>query len=179
MLRPLLFPVLIVVAGCADPDANVIRGKGLKVAELTPAEQAQMYRSMTGVAFDLRSAGLVFMAHPLMLPRLKDSAGDPVPGPLLTAMQSASTVVGVCEPQVVANHRTPRCPSADSPGYLLRFSDVLIMPHDTMVAYMEVEKYDTPAAPSVEPIRFERAYKLVKKADGWTAVSEGRVPAGD
>jgi hypothetical protein len=178
MLRPLLFAVLIVVAACVDPDANVIRGKGLKVAELSPAEQAQIYRSMTGVAFDLRSAGLVFLAHPLMLPRLRDSAGDPVPGPLLAAMRNASTVTGVCEPQAVANHRTPRCPSADAPGYLVRFTEVMVMPHDTLVAYMEVVKYDTPAAPSVEPIRFERAYKIVKKAEGWTAVSEGRVPGG-
>jgi hypothetical protein len=178
MIRALTLAVLLATVACRDPDANVIRGKGLKVATVTPAEQVQMYRSMMGVAFDLRSAGLVFMAHPLMLPRLKDSAGDSIPGPLLTALRGTSVVAGVCEPEVVANHRTPRCTSAGAPGYLVRFSDVLAMPHDTLVAYMEVEKYDTPAAPSAEAIRFERAYKLVKTPEGWTAVSEGRVPSG-
>ena len=153
-------------------------GRGHSIAALSPVDQAKAYRAAMRATFDLDDSSLVLLAHPRLLARYRnDTAGTPL-SPALDSALRLHLTRGSCLPVAVAGRKTPRCPSAGSPGYVVRFSDIFVFPSDTLLLYADVEAYDTQDAPSTQVIHFESAYKVVPQDGEWRAVKEGRVPKG-
>jgi hypothetical protein len=168
---------LVALAACRRGEEDAIRGRGHRLATLPVAAQAQVYRAAVTAAFNAGDPNLVLLLHPRMLPRLRDdSAGAKVPAPLAAALADSGVVRGQCDPQPVPGRKTPRCPSADWPGYVVRFSDIFVLPADTLLFYFNVQRYDIASAPSTDVIHFENAYKVVPRSGRWEAVREGRIP---
>ena len=159
----------------SDEAPRVARGRGLEPAQLTPAEQAQVYRAAVASAFDL-GPGLVLQLHPRLLPREAGVAGgDSVPTAVVRAMRQAGTIAGTCEPGPTPRGDLPRC-DATAAGYIVRYSDVLRLAEDTVQVYLSAEQYTVPAAPPQQVIQFEKAYQVVRRNGRWRVVREGRVP---
>lgn len=151
------------------------RGAGLEVAALQPAERARIYRAAAGAAFDL-GPGLVLQLHPLLLPREAGLAGgDSVPAPVVRAMRNAGTIAGTCDPAPAERGQLPVCDAAAA-GYIVRYSDVLRIAHDTVQVYLDAEQYTVPGAPPAQVFQFEKAYQLVRQGGSWRVAREGRVP---
>jgi hypothetical protein len=70
---------------------------------------------------------------------------------------------------------TVRC-TAVLPGYVIRFSPVLAMAADTVEVYLFAQNYDNASSGYSAPLRFERAYQVVRAGDSWRAAREGRIP---
>jgi hypothetical protein len=167
---------LAALAACeSDEERRVVRGAGLDVAGLSATEQARVYRAAAGAAFDL-GPGLVLLAHPLLLPREAGMAGgDSVPAAVIRAMRDAGTIAGTCDPAPPPRGELPRC-DASAAGYIVRFSDVLRISHDTVQVYLDAEQYTIPGAPPQQIFQFEKAYQIVRQGGGWRVAREGRVP---
>jgi hypothetical protein len=171
-----LAAIALLVAACAKEETNVIRGRGLEAADLPPTAVARAYEASLAAAFELTDPSLVLMLNPQLLPRRDAETSDgPVPPAVVNAMRRSNLIKGTCDPTPVAGRRTPRC-SADQPGYVVRFTNVLRARADTFQLYVDVQKYDTQRHQTNEPVSFENIYKLVRRGDSWAAVKEGRVP---
>jgi hypothetical protein len=174
--RPSRLLVLCFVLACSPEEGpRVARGAGLAVAGLPAAEQARIYRAVAGGAFDL-GPGLVLLLHPRLLPREAGLAGgDSVAQPVIRAMREAGTIAGTCDPAPPERGQLPRC-DASAAGYIVRYSDVLRIAHDTMQVYLAAEQYTVPGAPPQQVFQFEKAYQVVRRGGGWRVAREGRVP---
>ena len=156
-------------------DQSVTRGRGLPVASLPVATRADIYAATLRAAFDV-GPSLVLLLHPQLLPRTAGLAGgQPVPAELESALRRTGTAQGTCRPPTAQEGRAPQC-EARAPGYVVRFSDVLQLPADSVQVYLEAERYATPASGPAQAFRFEKAYQLVRRGDSWRVAREGRVP---
>lgn len=168
---------LLTALACQEEDAsaNYARGRGLQPASVSVAARAQIYRAAVRSAFDV-GPGLVLQLHPRLLPRESGlSGGEEVSRQLVQELRRNGTIQGTCEPADSARTAAPRC-DASSPGYIVRFSDVLQLGGDSVEVYLNAEQYGTTTGPPQNVLRFEKAYQLVKAGDSYRVVREGRVP---
>jgi hypothetical protein len=98
-----------------------------------------------------------------------------MPDSIAAEMKRQGTVQGECEPPLAGAPGNPRC-DARYPGYVLRFSPVFILKNDSVQVYMYAQQYETAGSGHSQTLRFERAYQVVRRGDGWTAAREGHVP---
>jgi hypothetical protein len=175
--RRLAAAAALLALGCSanEPDdANVVRGRRLKVASLPAATEAAVVNAAVRGAFDV-DPSLVLMAHPRRLPRTAGyEGGDPVPAALLAELRRAGIVRGNCEPRHDAARDTPRCPGAEA-GYVVRFSEVFQGAGDTLQVNFAAEKFAAATGRKPEALRFEKIYQLRKESTGWRVVREARM----
>jgi hypothetical protein len=161
------------VCACGGDDSNVLRGRGLSEASVSPADQAHIYEAAARSAFDVDNTSLLLDRR--LLPRTIGLAESGKIGEAAAAeLRRRNTVKGLCEPALTGVRGAPRC-KTEFPGYILRFSPVLGIKPDSVQIYLFAQKYDTPGSGNSEPLRFERAYQVVRRGTGWLAVLEGRV----
>lgn len=168
--------VALVTVGCSrgDPDKDAIRGPGLRAARLSADSRARAYEAAVRTAFDLDDPAVSVLMDSRLLPRSAalDSAGT-VPDSVVHLMTRRGVVRGTCRPPL-AKQSTPKCEAA-LPGYIVRFSDVLTVAGDTAEVYLWAQKYDNAASGFSRPLRFERAYQIVRSGSGWRAEQEARI----
>jgi len=151
-----------------------VRGHGLTVANVPAATQARIYEAAARGAFDVDNTSLLLDRR--VLPR---EIGLAPAGTLSTAivseMRQRNAVRGTCQPALQGQKGTAKC-TAEVPGYVVRFSPVFSLRGDSVEVYLYAQKYDTPSSGNSAPLRFERAYQVVKHGDDWRAAREGRIP---
>jgi hypothetical protein len=137
--------------------------------------RARAYEAAVRAAFDLDDPAVSILLDERVLPRAAglDSAATLPSGVAIDLMQRGA-VRGTCHPKIGIK-AAPKCKAA-LPGYVVRFSDVLSAGHDSAEVYLWAEKYDNPASGFSAPLRFERAYQLVRTSSGWRAAQEARIP---
>jgi len=163
------------LAGCSGDVSRDVRGRGLSTASLSSLDEAHVFEAAARAAFDVDDPALSLLIDPRLLPRTTGlaSAGT-VPNDAVAELRRRGAVKGTCEPSL-DGRGTAQC-SAALPGYVIRFTPVLALRGDSMQVYVYAQKYDTPASGHSPPLRFERAYQLVRRGDDWRAVREGRIP---
>jgi len=172
-LRAILF--IATIGACRSGDSNVIRGRGLTVAPLQLADQAQVYRAGLRVAFELDDPGLSLLLDSRFLPREGGHEGGPPMNPdLARALRAQRTVTGACDVSARETRKTLQC-NAPVPGYVVRFSEIFALAQDSVETYLYVQKYDTPASGPTQALRFERVYQVVRHDSTWKAVREARL----
>lgn len=176
----MMIPLAAIAAGCTSGnDANVARGRGLKATSLSPAAEARVYEAAAGSAFDLGDPSLSLLLDPRRLTRAEGYAPGPtVPSSVVAAMRDIGMIKGTCQPTIGGKRRTPLCKAA-TPGYLLRFTDILRVGGDTVEVYMAVRQYDTPSSGASAALEFERAYQVVGRGTSWRSIREARIPKPD
>jgi hypothetical protein len=168
--------IVSTIGGCGGDASNDVRGHGLAVASLAAASQAGIYDAAARAAFDVNDPALSLLLDRRLLPRTVGlAASGQLSDAVVDEMRRRATVKGMCEPALDGGRGTPRC-SAPLPGYIVRFSPVFAMRGDSAQVYIYAQKYDTPASGNSPPLRFERAYQVIQRGDGWRAVREGRIP---
>ncbi|MDE3054532.1 MAG: hypothetical protein KGL38_08655 [Gemmatimonadota bacterium] len=163
--------------GACTPAAEppFVRGTGLKVADLPVRDQVAIYQEAVGGAFTVGDPSLYLLLNPRFLPRTAGfSGGEPLSPTLRNAILMSGLAQGTCEPLVTDPPKVAHC-RAQLAGYVVRFSQVLRLPADTMEVYLYVQRYSTPTSVGIDQLDFERLYKVVKHATGWDAVMEGRI----
>jgi hypothetical protein len=166
---------MLAASACTRDDSGVARGRGLAVAALSPAAQAQIYRAAVHAAFDVDES-LSILLDARVLPRVVGLAPNGrVPTAVAAALTSAGVIRGSCEPPLRGAPGVPRC-VAERPGYVVRFSPVFALRGDSVQVYAYFQNYDVNGVEPSPTLRFERAYQVVKRGDDWKAVLEGRVP---
>ena len=166
----------VCVAACTPGDSNIVRGKRLAVATISPADQAHVYEAAARASFSVDDPSLSLLLDRRMLPRTVGLAPEgEMPPSVATEMRRRSVIRGTCEPPLTGTVGTARC-NASLPGYVVRYSPVFAITPDSVQVYLYAQKYDTPGAPPSETLRFERAYQVAKHGSEWTAVREGHVP---
>ena len=172
---------LLFVTACSPggpDDSNIARGRGLEVATLPIAAQAEVYEQASRAAFDL-GPRLVLLLHPVKLPRTAGySGGDTVPKDLIAALRRRNVVSGTCTPERDTPRNTPRCP-VNVPGYIIRASDILRVSPDTVEIYYSAERFGAATGQRPEALRFEKIYQLVGGGSNWRVVREARVRKPD
>jgi hypothetical protein len=168
--------IVLSIAACGGDASSDVRGRGLALASLPPASQAGVYDAAARAAFEVDDPALSLLLDPRVLPRTIGlaSAGR-LPENVTQELRRRGIIKGVCEPPLDGGRGTPRC-AADLPGYVVRFSPVFAMRADSTQVYIYAQKYDTRGSGNSPPLRFERAYQVVRRGDGWRAVREGRIP---
>jgi hypothetical protein len=165
----------LLACGGEDDDAGVVRGRGLQLAALPAATEAQVYDAALRAAFDVEPS-LSLLLYPRRLPRTAgDAGGQPVPAEVVSALRRLGAVKGTCEPPDDASREAPRCP-ADLPGYVVRPSDVFRMAGDTVQLHLAAERYGTSGGGAQEALRFEKVYQLAQRQGAWRVVGEARAP---
>lgn len=143
---------------------------------LPASAQANIYEAAARAAFDVSDPALSLLLDRRELPRTTGlEAGPQINEGVAAEARRRGVFKGTCEPSLTATKGTARC-KAERPGYVLRFSPVFAERGDTAEVYMYAQRYDTPSSGISETLRFERAYQVVRSADGWSAAREGRVP---
>jgi hypothetical protein len=146
------------------------------VAALSPQDQAGVYDAAARAAFDLNDPNLSLLFDRRALPRTVGlAAADTWPDQVAAELRRRGSVKGACEPPITASRKTVKC-SAALPGYVVRFSPVFAMNGDTVEVYVFAQNYDNASSGYSPPLRFERAYQVVRSGDGWRAAREGRIP---
>ena len=164
------------LAGCSGDVSRDVRGRGLATASLSPMDQAHVYEAAARAAFDANDPALSLLLDRRLLPRTVGLApAGSLSSDVAAEMRRRGAVKGTCEPKLDGDRGTARC-TAELPGYVIRFSPVLTLRGDSTQVYLYAQKYDTPSSGFSQALRFERAYQVVRRADGWRAVLEGRIP---
>jgi hypothetical protein len=159
--------------GGEGDDASIVRGRGLKPANLPVAAEARVYEAAIQTAFDV-DPSLVLLMHPRRLPRTEGYAtGDSVPTGLVRALRDRGIVRGTCNPRRDSEKDTPRC-SIPEAGYIVRGSDVLRVARDTVRLYFAAEKFGAATGQKPEALRFEKIYELAGRGTSWRVVREAR-----
>ena len=174
--RQLTAGMALLATACSggDPADSYVRGHGLNVASLSADAESRIVGAAVGAAFDV-TPDLSLRLHPRRLPRTEgDSGGAPVKAMLVRALRDRGVIIGTCEPRRDAPRDTPRC-SGPEAGYIIRASDVLAMPADTVEVYFAAETYGAATGRKPDALRFERIYKLVKGGESWRVVREAPV----
>lgn len=165
-----------VASGCGGDDSSILRGHGLSVATLSPDAQGAVYDAAARAAFDLNDPNQSLLLDRRGLPRTVGLApGDTWPESVEAAMRRLGSIKGVCQPPITTSRQTVRC-AAVLPGYVIRFSPVFAMAGDTVEVYLFAQNYDNASSGYTAPLRFERAYQVVRSGDSWRAAREGRIP---
>jgi hypothetical protein len=148
----------------------------MSVATLSPEAQGGVYDAAARAAFDVNDPALSLLFDRRALPRTVGlAAAERWPDGVAGEMRRRGSVKGVCEPPITASRKTARCTAA-LPGYVIRFSPVFAMDGDTVEVYVFAQNYDNASSGYTAPLRFERAYQVVRTGDGWRAAREGRIP---
>jgi len=168
--------IAMCIAACEPGDSNIVRGKRLAIAVISPADQAHVYEAAARASFSVDDPSLSLLLDPRLLPRTVGlaPAGQVAPS-IVAEMRRRSVIHGTCEPPLTGTTGTARC-NASLPGYVVRYSPVFAITPDSVQVYFYAQKYDVPDAPPSETLRFERAYQVAKHGGQWTAVREGHVP---
>lgn len=176
VLAALVAATALLPAACGPkPEDMYVRGRGLKVADLSLRDRADIYKEAINGSFTVGDPSLYLLLDPRLLPRTSGYAGGaPVSSGMRNVLLKSHLVQGTCEPPVEREAKIPHC-RAPMAGYLVRFSDVFRMRADTMAVYLYVQRYSTPTSVGIGRLRFEREYKVVKHGSAWEAVVEGRV----
>lgn len=162
------------LTACGGDDSNFVRGRGLTVAALAPADQARIYDAAARSGFDVDNTSLLL--DPRYLPAETGLAmSGRVSDTVIAELRRRGTIRGVCEPSLTNARGNPRC-TAPYPGYVLRYSPVFTIRPESVQVYVYAQQYETPASGRSETLRFERAYQIVRRGGGWAAVREGHVP---
>src|SRR5215467_9559467 len=165
-----------VASACGGDDSSVLRGHGLSVAALSPEAQGDVYDAAARAAFDLNEPTQSLLFDRRGLPRTVGLApADTWPPSVEAELRKRGSIKGVCEPPITASRKTVRC-TAVLPGYVVRFSPVFAMAGDTVEVYLFAQNYDNATSGYTAPLRFERAYQVVRDGDSWRAAREGRIP---
>jgi len=158
-------------------EGDVARGRGLEAAALPAAARAQVYEAVLRAAFEVEPS-LTLLLDPRLLPRTAGlEGGQAVPADLAPALRRRGVVQGTCTPRSDEGQPVPRC-DARAAGYVVRFSDVFRVAPDSVQVHLAAERYDTPTSTTVEALRFEKVYQLVRQGDGWRVAQEARAPEG-
>ena len=164
------------LAGCSGDVSRDVRGRGLATATLSPTEQAHVYEAAARAAFDVDDPALSLLLDRRLLPRTVGLApAGMAPDEVAAEMRRRGAIKGTCEPVLDSGRGTAHCKAA-LPGYVIRFTPVLTLRGDSMQVYVYAQKYDTPTSGISQPLRFERAYQVVRRGDDWRAAREGRIP---
>jgi hypothetical protein len=164
--------------GCARAPDPAYRGAGLKVDTLTPNDVVGVYRATLDAAFGLGDPSLSLLVDPILLPRGAGlTGGDTMPAAIRSALQRQGLVKGTCQVPLERTATPLVCP-AKRPGYVVRLSEPFALGagHDSVQLHLVVHQYATPNGPVAERLRFERAYRLVRRGPAWRAVGEARLP---
>jgi hypothetical protein len=165
-----------VASGCGGDDSSVLRGHGLSVAALSSEDQSGVFDAAARAAFDLSDPNMSLLFDRRGLPRTVGlAAADTWPDQVVAELRRRGSIKGVCEPPISASRKTVKC-SAVLPGYVVRFSPVFAAMGDTVEVYLFAQNYDNATSGYSPPLRFERAYQVVRSADGWRAAREGHIP---
>lgn len=166
---------LLATACKEDETLSYARGRGLHAKVMAPAEQADVYYATLRGLFELRDPSLSLMLDGRLLPRDAGRAvDDTMPSAVASALIGRPGIKGSCQPPVRGPARMPECPG-NMPGYVVRFSNVLAMPADSVEVYLAVEQFAVPGSKPAPAFWFERVYQLVRRPTGWKAVREGHV----
>jgi hypothetical protein len=164
-----------VASGCGGGDSSILRGHGLAIAALSPESQGDVYDAAARAAFDLSDPAQSLLLDRRGLPRTVGLApADTWPEQVTAEMRRRGSIKGVCEPPI-SSRVSVRC-AAVLPGYVVRFSPVFAMTGDTVEVYLFAQNYDNATSGYTAPLRFERAYQVVRAGDSWRAAREGRIP---
>ena|SRR5690242_1637644 len=165
-----------VAAFCGGDDSSIVRGHGLTEAALSADARGDVYDAAARAAFDLSDPTQWLLLDPRGLPRTVGlEASLRWPDEVAAEMQKRGSIKGACEPPITASRKTVKC-AAPRPGYVIRFSPVFAMTGDTVEVYLFAQNYDNASSGYSPPLRFERAYQVVRSGGGWRAAREGRIP---
>lgn len=165
-----------IAGGCGGDDSSILRGHGLSVATLSPKAQGGVYDAAARAAFDVTDPNQSLLLDRRGLPRTVGlAAADTWPQAVESEMRRLGSIKGVCQPPITASRKTVKC-AAPLPGYVVRFSPVFAMAGDTVEVYLFAQNYDNATSGYTTPLRFERAYQVVRSGDTWRAAREGRIP---
>ena len=167
--------LLFTLAACSGAgDTEDIRGGGKPSARLDPAQRAQAYDAALHAAFDVDSA-LVLLVDPSVLPRSGGfESRDTLDAAIVRDLRTAGTIRGACVPVRKDTKHGPTCVS-DTPGYVVRFTDLYQMPGDTVRMFLAADRFQT--ASGIGPAQkfsFESGFELLRKNGKWVVVREGR-----
>jgi hypothetical protein len=169
--------VIGALAACGRGGSNdePLRGRGLVPASLPPTQRAQVYTAALQASFDF-GPSLVLLLDPHALPRrVADSTGRALPPDVVRAMLGSGTFQGTCRPAPpVRAGMAPRCP-VETPGYVVRVSDVFRGTGDTLQVYAEAKRYDTARSGAHKAFTLEEVYQLVRRDRAWVVVRKGRL----
>src|SRR4051812_44689880 len=168
---------ILLLTACRADSANdsAARGRGLASAHLPVEDRVRVYKAALGASFELADPALTLLLDRRVLARTGGFGGtERLSGALEAALRRDGIVKGICEPPITSSRKTPHC-SAQGPGYVVRFSDVLRRAPDSVEVYLAVQNYDTPSSGASQSMRFERAYQVVRRGESWSAAREARV----
>jgi hypothetical protein len=167
------------MASKCEREPDMYRGSKLQVATLPPDEVVGTYRAALAAALPLGDPALFLLVDPTLLPRGEGLAGgDAMPADVRSGLQRQRLVSGTCQVPVQRN-KTPLVCRAARPGYVVRFSAPFALAagrRDSVQVHLVVQQYAIPKGPVAERLRFERAYRVARRGQGWRAVSEARLP---
>jgi hypothetical protein len=176
--RALLGLACVATALACAREPEAYRGAGLQVATVPPDDVARAYVAAMGGAFNVDDPALSLLVDPLLLPRgVGLAGGDSMPPAVRSVLQRYRFVNGTCQVQV-ERLRTPLVCRAARPGYVVRLSPPFALGagRDSLQVHLVVQQYAIPRGPAAERLRFERAYRVVRRGQGWRAISEARLP---
>jgi len=164
-----------IACGCAKP-ATDYRGAGLKIDTLSTVDMAGVYRAALAGSFNLGDPSLSILVDPVLLPRSATLAGgDTMQAGVLSALRQDNVVQGLCKVPLRAT-KMPLVCRADRAGYVVRFSPPYALGPDSVQVHVAVEQYAIPNGKAEQRLRFERAYYVARRGDGWRSVREARMP---
>jgi len=176
LLRIVTFALAAHAAFCGGDDSRIVRGHGLSEASLAAEAQGDVYDAAARAAFDLSDPTQSLLLDPRGLPRTVGlAASTRWPDGVAAEMQKRGSIKGTCEPPITESRKTVKC-VAERPGYVIRFSPVFAGAGDTVEVYVFAQNYDNASSGYSPPLRFERAYQVVRAGDRWRAAREGRIP---
>ena len=176
--RAITVVAALLLAACGGSGSGkVVRGAGLKVASMPPADQARVYAAAASGSFDIGPA-LVLLVDRRMLPREAGYGdGGQLPDEVVKAMLRTPAFQGTCEPSPASDpEHAPTCAASDA-GYAVRVSPIFREAGDSLLVYAAADRYDTKSSGGHSRFLMEEAYKLVRRSNRWTVASKARVQA--
>src|SRR5215216_5528024 len=94
-----LFLVIGLATACRrGDDSNMLRGRGLKSAQLSPLDEAGVYHAALRATFDTDDPALSLLLDPRFLPRTPGvGLGTPMPADLASTLRGRGIVKGTCQ----------------------------------------------------------------------------------
>ena len=174
--RTALLGAALFAMACSNDEpeeSKYTRGRGLKVATLSPAADARIIEGAIHASFDVEPSLLLLM-EPHKLPRTPGVVGgDSVPSEVVRLLRDRGLVRGTCVPRREAPRDTPRC-AGTVPGYVIQTSDVLRVAADTVLIYFAAETFGPATGLKPQALRFEKLFELVGSGTEWRVVREAR-----
>lgn len=168
---------ILAAADCTKGKVEDYRGAGLPADTLLLNDQIMLYRAVLWASFPMDDPNTSIFVDPLYLPRSEGlSGGDAMTIEIINAMKAMGVVKGACQLPVSESPVPLTCPTAERPGYVVRFSQPYHLGQDSLQVHMAAQNYNLPTGPKVERSRYEHAYIMVRTATGWKGVGEAKMP---